>query len=122
MEPGVFYLKDVDAPDDGYYDPNIPNDNEYGAMIQESRPDVNDVKIYDGYVNAEIIVDRDGEPTRAQVVKRARTDSGTPIGRSHRNPLFHTCEYDCVFDDGKMERYTASIIAENLYLQVDSEG
>jgi hypothetical protein len=36
MEPGVFYLQDVDAPDDDYVDPNIPNDNEYGDMIQES--------------------------------------------------------------------------------------
>jgi hypothetical protein len=122
MQPGVFYLQDVDAPDDGYDDPNIPNDDEYGDMIQENRPDVDDVEIYDGYVNAEIVIDRDGEPTRARVVKRARTENGVPIGRSHRNPLFDTREYDCIFDDGTMERYTANIIAENLYSQVDSEG
>jgi hypothetical protein len=122
MEPGVFYLQDVDAPDDAYDNPNIPTDAEYGDMIQENRPDVDEVEIYDGYVNAEIIIDRDGEPTRARVVKRARTDSGKPIGRSHRNPLFDTREYDCILDDGTMERYTANIIAENLYSQVDSEG
>jgi hypothetical protein len=56
------------------------------------------------------------------VVKRARTENGLPIGRAHRNPLFDTREYDCVFDDGTMERYTANVIAENLYSQVDSEG
>jgi hypothetical protein len=39
MEPGVFYLQDVDVPEDhGYDDPRffIPNDDEYGDMIQES--------------------------------------------------------------------------------------
>jgi hypothetical protein len=36
MEPGVFYLQDIDAPDDGYDDPNIPTDIEYGDMIQEN--------------------------------------------------------------------------------------
>jgi hypothetical protein len=50
MEPGVFYLQDTEAPDD-YINPNIPNDDEYGDMIQESRPDVDNVEIYDGYVN-----------------------------------------------------------------------
>jgi hypothetical protein len=73
-------------------------------------------------VNAEIIVDCDGEPTHARVIKHARTDGGKPIGQSHWNPLFDTREYDCVFNDGTMEHYTANIIAENLYLQVDNEG
>jgi hypothetical protein len=83
---------------------------------------VDNVEIYDGYVNAEITIDRDGEPTRARVVKRARTENGLPIGRAHRNPLFDTREYNCTFDDGTMERYTANVIAENLYSQVDNEG
>jgi hypothetical protein len=90
-------------------------------MIQESRPDV-DVDTYDRYLNAEVIVERDGEPLRARVVKRARSETGSPIGRSHTNPLFDTREYDCIFDDGTFERYTANIIAENLYSQCDSDG
>jgi hypothetical protein len=68
------------------------------------------------------VVNRDGEPVRARVNKCARTEIGSFIGKSHSNPLFDTGEYECIFDDGTVERYTANIIAENLYSQCDSEG
>lgn len=120
LEPGLFYLEDMETPDPDY-DPNIPTEAKCGDMIQEPRPDI-DVDTYDRYLNAEVVVERDGEPTRARIVKRARLQNGTPIGRLHTNPLFDTREYDCIFDDGTTERYTANIIAENLYSQCDSEG
>jgi hypothetical protein len=83
-------------------------------MIIEPRPDI-DVETYDQYLNAEFVVNRDGEPVRARVSKRARTEAGSLlIGNAHTNPLFDTREYECVFDDGNIERYTANIIAENL--------
>jgi hypothetical protein len=57
------------------------------------------------------------------VRKRVRTDGGQYVGRSHTNPLFDTREYECVLDDGSIERYTANIIAEtyihNVTLRVD---
>jgi hypothetical protein len=121
MEPDVFYLEDVEAPEPVVHGV-VPQDDEYGDMIQEPRPDVDDVDTYDRYLNAEIMIERDGEPVRARVVKRARADTGAPIGRAHANPLFDTREYDCIFDDGTTDRYTANIIAENLYSQCDSEG
>jgi hypothetical protein len=120
LEPGLFYLEDMESPDPAD-DPNIPTDAEYGDMLQEPRPDV-DVDTYDRYLSAEIIVNRDGEPMRARVVKRARSETGASIGQFHTNPLFDTREYDCIFDDGMFERYTANIIAENLYSQCDSDG
>jgi hypothetical protein len=121
MEPGVFYLEDVVEPEPVVHG-DVPDDAEYDDMIQEPRPDVDDVDTYDRYLNAEIMVERDGEPVRARVVKRARADTGAPIGRAHVNPLFDTREYDCIFDDGTTKRYTANIIAENLYSQCDSKG
>jgi hypothetical protein len=121
MEPGLFYLEDVESPEPAD-EANIPADVEYGDMIHEPRPDVDDIDTYDRYLNAEVVINRDGEPLRARVVKRAKSESGAPIGHSHTNPLFDTREYDCIFDDGTMERYTANIIAENLYSQCDSEG
>jgi hypothetical protein len=36
--------------------------------------------------------------------------------------MFDTREYECILDDGSIERYTANIIAENLYSQCDDEG
>jgi hypothetical protein len=62
---GVFYLEDEDV-DDAPNDGNIPTNEKYGDMIIEPRPDV-DVKTYDRYLNAEFIVNRDGEPVRARV-------------------------------------------------------
>jgi hypothetical protein len=121
LEPGLFYLDDDLEPTEPEDDPNMPMDAEYGDMIQEACPDV-DVEIYDRYLNAEVILERDGEPVRARVAKRARVETGAPIGRSHTNPLFDTREYDCIFDDGTVERYTANIIVENLYSQCDSDG
>jgi hypothetical protein len=121
MEPGVFYMDDVDVPEPVVHG-EIPHDDEYGNMIQEPRPEVDDIDTYDRYLNSEIVVDREGEQVRARVVKRARTEAGAPIGRAHANPLFDTREYDCIFDDGTTERYTANIIAENLFSQCDSEG
>jgi hypothetical protein len=121
LEPGLFYLEEVETPESND-DPNVPDDAEYGDMIQESQPDVDDMDIYDRYLNAEVVLNRDGEPLRARVVKRAKSESGTPIGHAHTNPLFDTREYDCIFDDRTMERYTANIIAENLFSQCNSEG
>jgi hypothetical protein len=72
---GIFYLEDEDvndAPNDG----NIPTDDEYGNMIIELSPDI-DVETYNQYLNAEFVVNRDGEPVRARVSKRARTEAGS---------------------------------------------
>jgi hypothetical protein len=61
-EFGVFYFDDEEADDEvPLPDPNIPTDDEYGNMIIEPRPDV-DVETYDRYLNAEFVVNRDGEP------------------------------------------------------------
>jgi hypothetical protein len=120
-ESGVFYMDDEDT--DEQNEMLIPTDAEYGDMITEPRPEVEEVDVYDKYLNAEFIIHRaDGDAFRARVTKRAREDTGEWIGRSHTNPVFDTREYGCVLDDSTMERYTANIIAENLYSQCDSEG
>jgi hypothetical protein len=54
----------------------IPLDEEYGEMIQDPCPDVDDVETFDRYLNAEFIVHRGDEPIRAKVVKRARAGTG----------------------------------------------
>ena len=36
--------------------------------------------------------------------------------------MFDTREYDIEFTDGAIERYTANVIAENMFAQVDEEG
>jgi hypothetical protein len=119
-EPGIFYMDDDDADDAN--EQMIPNDEEYGDMLQDPKPDMDDIETYDKYLNSEFVVDRGGEQVRAKVVKRARSDSGYPIGTAHSNPMLDTREYECVTDDGTVERYTANIIAENIFAQCDDEG
>jgi hypothetical protein len=120
-EQGVFYLEDED---EDPYDPTlVPTDAEYGDMITDPRPDVDEVDVYDKYLNAEFLIHcAGGDSVRARVAKRARADTGEWIGRRHTNPIFDTREYECILDDGTVERYTANVIAENLYSQCDSEG
>jgi hypothetical protein len=118
-QPGFFYIDDND---DGCDNGIIPSDEEYGDMIQEPMAEVDDIEIYDKYLNAEFVINRADEPVRVRVSKRARTDNGSLVGHAHRNPLFDTREYECVLEDGTIERYSANIIAENLYSQCDDEG
>jgi hypothetical protein len=40
----------------------------------------------------------------------------------HTNPVFHTRLYQVQFPEGQVEEYSANIIAQNLYPQLDSEG
>ena len=47
---------------------------------------------------------------------------GTKKGQAHPNPMFDTRAYLVEFKDGSVAEYTANVIAENIYSQVDSEG
>ena len=124
--PGnLFYLQDDDndpAPDP--LDAAIPTDAEYGDMLQPTKPDADEIEheTYDQYIGAEFLVNDNGDTVAAKVTKRARDNEGKPIGKRNANPLLDTREYDCVFDDGKVYRYNANVIAENIFAQCDDEG
>jgi len=77
---------------------------------------------YDEYLTAEVLLPNMGTVTKAKVVGRKRDADGNPIGRRNVNPILDTREYVVEFPDGATDVYTANIIAENLYSQVDVEG
>ena len=56
------------------------------------------------------------------VKKRKRDRDGNLIGKSNQNPFLDTAMYEVEFDGGGVEAYTANIIAESIYSQVDDEG
>ena len=56
------------------------------------------------------------------MVKRKRGDDGTFVGKSNCNPLLETAVYEVDFGNGEKEAYTANIIAEHIYAQVDDDG
>jgi hypothetical protein len=120
-EHGVFYLEYEN--NDPYGPMLVPTDAEYGDMITDPHPDVIEVDVYNKYLNAEFLIHcADGDLVCTRVAKRARADTGEWIGCRHTNPAFDKREYECVLDDSTIEIYTANVIAENLYLQCDSEG
>ena len=67
-------------------------------------------------------LDVGGEQLEGRVIRRATEPDGTKKGMAHRNPHFDTRAYLVEFKDGSVAEYTANIIAENIYSQVDQEG
>ena len=119
-----YRLPDVPLPDDLEYDGrderNIPNDDEYGDMLVDERPDDDEEEMIDKYLGMELIMDVGTNNERgARVVKRARTDDGKAIGTAHSNPILDTRAYEIEFADGTRDKVTANIIAENIYVCTD---
>jgi len=77
---------------------------------------------YDEYLTAQVVVPLAGELTKGKVLKRKRDDNGNPTGVRNDNPILDTRQYEIEFPDGEIHTYTANVIAESLYSQVDSEG
>ena len=121
------YMEDEDSAEEQAYGDGskTPSDAEYGDMLQEERPEADDIDsdAYDKFIGAEVNIDVAGEgPLRATVKRRATDYDGNFLGQAHRNPLLDTREYELEFEDGTTDKYLANTIAENIYTQVDTEG
>jgi hypothetical protein len=57
-----------------------------------------------------------------KVIARKRDINDNPIGVAHSNPIFDTRLYQVQFPEGHVEEYSANVIAQNIYSQLDSEG
>ena len=90
--------------------------------LKRSDADEYTPEAFDKYLTAEIVTDRGGDLLRGTVKSRKRDSDGKPKGSSNPNPLLDTREYLVCFEDGTEETYTANLIAECLYSQIDDEG
>jgi hypothetical protein len=63
-----------------------------------------------------------GDVTRAKVTGRKRDADGLPVGLRNHNPILDTREYEVEFPDGATDVFTANIIAESMYSQINGEG
>ena len=98
--------------------------------IHDKRPDVddggNDVEseAFDKFLGISVeIPGDDGESMVLGKVKgRKRDHDGELIGRSNPNPILNTAVYNVETPDGNIHEYTANIIAEHLWEQVDDDG
>lgn len=109
---------DLDTPE---YD--VYHDEENGKEHEMPEADEIDCEAFDKYIAANVMLpDSDGVLRKATVRKRKRDEDGNLIGHTHRNPILDTSLYEVEFEDGNLHTYTANMIAENLYEQVDEEG
>ena len=94
----------------------------YEPEAEPPEADDFDEDAYDAYISAQVMLPRGDRMEMANVRKRKRDDNGNSIGRHNANPILDTRMYEVEFPDGNVAAYTANIIAENLYSQVDEEG
>jgi hypothetical protein len=105
--------------DDDDADDLLPVDPELTVPDDDDHPDPD---VFDNYLTANILLDRQGDAMRGTVVARAKDTAGKLTGKAHPNPLLDTREYIVEYSDGSLDVLTANNIAESLYSRVDSEG
>ena len=111
------------------YEPYSLEDLGYKDMMEEPQPEpLPEIKETDDldlnrYISAKVSIPVGGHKfAHGRVVRRARDDTGELIGKSNANPLLDTSQYEVQFEDGAVERYSANVIAENIYSRVDHDG
>ncbi len=56
------------------------------------------------------------------MIGRKRDQDGNPVGTYHNNPLLNTRIYLAEFPDGHIVEYSANMIAEAIYNEIDDNG
>ena len=98
-------------------------EDEFENGIDSTMPEPSDYPDYNKYINMEVLLPRNGKHMEsARVIGRAKRDDGSHIGQFNKSPHLNNQVYDVLFPDGSIEQYSANIIAENIFSQVDSEG
>ena len=113
-------------------DPELPNPNNESPCEEVYEDDkgkaheiaeADEFPDLDEYLNAEVVLPKDGEYMQAaRVIGRATNSDGNPVGTYDKNPILNTQVYDVMLPDGTIQQYATNIIAENLYSQVDEDG
>ena len=78
--------------------------------------------VTDALIHAELVLPHGEKMSNAKVKGRAKDMNGDEVGTFDPNPLLNSVLYDVEFSDGDIRQYSANIIAENMYSQVDEEG
>ena len=104
--------------DDGLDDCDEPEDGEFTAAEADERTP----EEMDEYLSAQVILPRGGENVKGTVMTRRKDADNLPIGKRNPNPILDTRQYEVQFPDGSTDCYSANLIAENIYAQIDNEG
>jgi hypothetical protein len=97
----------------------------YAPIDAESNmPDADDwePEAYNNYISAEVRLPKDGQEILGTMTARKRDHEGNLVGRSNNNPILDIRIFQVTFPDWDSAEYSANVIAESLYSQVDDEG
>ena len=108
--PHVDLFGDMDDATDG-------EDIQLRADADEYTPET-----FDKYLSAQIFTERGSDKLHGTVKSRKRGSDGKPVGSSNPNLILDTREYLVCFEDGTEDTYTANLIAESIYSQIDDRG
>ena len=94
------------------------------------KPDVDDfihneapyMESHDNHIGMKVTLPHQGEMLEGTVIERLKNADGTLIGKANDNPILDSREYKVEFGDGSYNEYSANVLIENLYSQVDGEG
>ncbi len=122
-EKDSHYKYDLDRdPEHDIEDYITPEYAPIDSDLQMPEADEWDSEAFDNYIAAEVRLPKNGEEVLGKVIARKRDHDGNPIGKANNNPILDTRLYQVMFPDGETAEYSANVIAECLYSQVDSEG
>ena len=97
----------------------LPEDND---PIDTNGTAIFEKPITDRLIHAELNLPQGENLRNAKVVGRTQDSDGKPIGTYDDNPILNSMIYDVEFPDGEIREYSANLIAENMYAQVDANG
>ena len=79
--------------------------------------------ITDYLIHSEIYLPQGEKMRAAKVLRRSRNEDGEIVDTHNEKPLLmNTLVCDVEFPDGEVREYSANILAENMYAQVDADG
>ena len=99
--------------------PELPSDSD---PVDKDGVALFEKPLTDVWINAEINLPQGEAMQSAKVIGRAMDEDGNLIGRYDDNPILNTMVYNVEFPDGDIREYSANVIAENMYAQVDANG
>ena len=97
--------------------------DEAAVRTPELIPYADSFSDFDEYINAELMLAREGEGMVAsKVIKRSLGPDGNAVGAFNHNKMLDTRIYDIMFMDETVQQLSANRIALSMYEHVDSEG
>ena len=111
----------MDQDDDGDWE-KVSKVPEIDEPVDSSGKSIDQQPAYDKMIKCEVKLPHNGTYARGTVVGRSVSDEGKTVGTYDENPYQNTIVYDVEFPDGEVKEYAASLIADNMYAQVDKEG